>query len=207
MSFHGEIIDLTREINASIDAQKSERAHGEEGDEYFDCLKTAINSVIAKHAGDSHLMDALTIVKGHVTGLRGRTLQRFFLLNNRDHIMQYARLSHEEYDSSRFNDEDNAIVIEIANEYQACVYRVMTTTRVVPQWLRRVTSRFDVLNQEILFLKDGGKEDLLESSPANAKFLLKRKDRGDKGGKKRSHRKKSHRKKSGKKSHRKSRRH
>lgn len=197
-------------INDSIDAQKIERASVKEH-AYFDCLKTAINSVIAKHAGDPHLMDALTIVEGHVTGLRGRTLQRFFLLKNRDHIMEHARLSPEQYDSSRFNDEDNAIVIEIANEYRACVYHVMTTTRVVPQWLRDLTSRFDVLNQERLFLKDGGKQDLLELSQANQQFLLKRKDRGDKGdkgGKKRSHRKKSHRKKShGKKSHRKSRRH
>jgi hypothetical protein len=191
-------------LNASIDAQKIERAPVKE-DAYFDCLKTAINSVIAKHADDPHLMDALTIVDGHVTGLRGRTLQRFFLLKNRDYIMEHAHLSSEQYDSSRFNDEDNPIVIKIAEQFQMCVYMVVAKNRVVPQWLQNLMSRFDVLNQERLFLKDGGNQVLLESSPENAIFLRRRKDR--EGGKKRSHRKKSHRKKSGKKSHRKSRRH
>ena len=195
-------------INASIDAQKIERAHGAGGGAYFDCLKTAINSVIAKHEGDPHLIDALTIVQDHVTGLRGRTLQRFFLLKNMEHIMEHARLSEEEYKSSSFNDEDNAIVIEIANAYRACVYHIMTTTRVVPQWLLDLTSRFAVLNQERLFLKDGGNQDLLELHPENAQYLIRRKDRDRKGGKKRSHRKKSHKKRSHKKrSHRKSRRH
>ena len=176
-------------INASINTQKSERVHGDEGDAYFDCLQQAINRVIETNKHSHALADALTIVQDHVTGLRGRTLQRFFLLSNENFIVSQG-ITPAEYQASPFNVPDNLpnrIVIEIAKLYQACVYSELAKLkkRPPPIWLKQLLDKEVVLNQASLF--NGGKK-------------RSRKH-------KKSHRKKSHGKKSGKKSHRKSRRH
>ena len=173
------IIDLQREINDSINEQKRDLGQGHEGGVFFDCLQEAINRIIdtTEPSQAQALADALVIVRDHVTGLRGRTLQRFFLLSN-EHFIVSQGITTAQYQASRFNVQ-NRIVVEIAKLYQSCVYN--KTRKRIPIWLQQLSGREVVLNQESLF--NGGKK-------------RSRKH-------KKSHRKKSH----GKKSHRKSRRH